>query len=395
VAALAAHYDTLGVKVTLGEFPEYFDLVRSADSSIVPERAWQEILEWLGPSASVSRREATAPIQALECISMPGMTERATMVGQDGQFGMLCEPDAPRANGPAFLFTNTGGNHHVGDCRMYVMLARQLAQMGYASVRMDISLMGDSVAPEHELNIPQLYASGIPHRDVTGAIEWMRARGHDRVIVMGICSGAYHAFHAALACPTVVGAVIINVVKFRWESEDGKAGHAPGQSIRVYRAALANPGNWVKLITGRLNVMPHAVSLMHRLRRRLTERVGQRVNALRGRADDATPTGFARQAMLDLERRGVLTDLVYGAGDIGLDEARTRLGAQFEVLDELDHVNAFVFERFDHALFLPESRATLRAHLFQHIERQQARARSGIPVPAVATPDIAANSVRA
>ena len=42
----------------------------------------------------------------------------------------------------------------------------------------------------------------------------MEARGFARARVMGACSGAHHAFHAARLDPRVVGAMMVNLQPF-------------------------------------------------------------------------------------------------------------------------------------------------------------------------------------
>jgi hypothetical protein len=72
--------------------------------------------------------------------------ERAHTFGShQGLVGITCEPDAgPGLDLPGFIFFNIGLNHRVGPQRVQVELARALAVQGFASLRFDLSGLGDS-----------------------------------------------------------------------------------------------------------------------------------------------------------------------------------------------------------------------------------------------------------
>ncbi|WP_422650657.1 hypothetical protein [Cupriavidus sp. H18C1] len=233
------------------------------------------------------------------------------------QFGVLCTPgDGGDATGTAVLFPNTGGNHHVGDCRLFVTLSRQLAHAGVAALRLDVSALGDSPLAARTMRIAALYGEQ-PWRDVAAAAAWLKARGYRRVVVAGICSGGFVALQAALAAAPIDGLVLANLLKFRWDSRDGGKGanadaeaeseadvDAEPQSTRVYLAAARNPAQWLRLLRGEIDPWPHAAALARRL-------FARRAGADPGARDlDA----YAREAMHDLQRRGVRVDLLYGAG---------------------------------------------------------------------------------
>lgn len=68
-----------------------------------------------------------------------------TFGSHGGLVGVVCEPDAgPRPDVPAVLLFNVGLNHRVGPGRLNVDLARRLAHSGYATLRFDLSGLGDS-----------------------------------------------------------------------------------------------------------------------------------------------------------------------------------------------------------------------------------------------------------
>ncbi len=382
VAALAARYRAQGAQVTRFDFDEYPAMMRSADSSSVPEQAWQQIAQWLGPAAAVARRGRPSCHVADDAVlRVEGTVEQPVWLDGGRLFGVLCTPDdggetMATATGTAVLFPNTGGNHHVGDCRLFVTLSRQLAHAGVAGLRLDVSALGDSPRAARTMRIAALYGEQ-PWRDVAAAAAWLRSRGYRRVVAAGVCSGGFLALQAALAAAPIDGLVLANLLKFRWDGHagDGSAEAEP-QSTRVYLAAARNPAQWLRVLRGEIDPWPHAAALARRL-------FSSRAGAEPGAKDlDA----YAREAMHSLQRRGVRVDLLYGAGDIGLEEARSRFGRHLEALAQLSCIRAHVLPRLDHSLFLPESRAQFAACLMRQL------AAFDSPMRAASSPSLAASS---
>lgn len=366
VAALAGRYRAQGAQVTRLDFDEYPAMMRSAESSGVPEQAWQQIAQWLGPAASVARRgEPSCHVGDDAVLRVEGTVEQPVWLDGGRQFGVLCTPDdggetMATATDTAVLFPNTGGNHHVGDCRLFVTLSRQLAHAGVAALRLDVSALGDSPLAARTMRIAALYGEP-PWRDVVAAAAWLRARGYRRVVAAGVCSGGFLALQAALAAAPIDGLVLANLLKIRWDRHDGDDGdgaaEAQLQSTRVYLAAARKPAQWLRLLRGEIDPWPHAAALARRL---FASRGGPEPGA-------KDLNAYAREAMQSLQRRGVRVDLMYGAGDVGLEEARSRFGRHLEALAPLGGIHIHVLPRLDHSLFLAESRAQFAACLMRHL----------------------------
>src|ERR1700761_1321277 len=89
---------------------------------------------------------------------------------------------------PAVVFLNSGIIHRAGHHRMYVVLARMLAEAGHYVLRFDLSGIGDS---ESRIDgLPPLEAA---LADVHEAVDWLVSRGTRRIILVGLCSGADHS----------------------------------------------------------------------------------------------------------------------------------------------------------------------------------------------------------
>jgi len=75
------------------------------------------------------------------------VSEKIFTCGPGGALvGVLTEPDVARAppDAPAVLLWNVGLNHRVGPFRVFVELARRLAEAGFTVLRLDLSGLGDS-----------------------------------------------------------------------------------------------------------------------------------------------------------------------------------------------------------------------------------------------------------
>ncbi|MGO4325714.1 alpha/beta fold hydrolase [Cupriavidus sp. 2TAF22] len=379
VAEMGTLYRNAGAEVTLDGFAEYPGMMQAPEYAKVPEAAWQAVLAWMRPALAAGGRGAArgAPAAhddrpALEC-EVDGVREQRVWLDRGRQFGILCEPARRTAGGVAILFPNTGGNHHVGDGRLFVSLSRELARHGVTALRLDLSALGDSPAPARQMSIPAVYDPSACE-DASAAVDWLRARGMRRIVVAGVCSGAFISLHVALRNPAVAGVVLANLAKFRWDETDTAAVNERVQSMRGYVAAARRAETWLRLMRGQMKVVPILNGFVRRSARRLSQRAVSAVARWRGGEDTTTVTGFARAAMRELDRRGVQTDFLYGMSDIGLEEARDRFGGNLEALQGLDHIRVRTLSKFDHSLFLAESRAALQAHLVWYMEAQVARA---------------------
>ncbi len=123
----------------------------------------------------------------------------------------LPAPASRRAEAPMAVILNAGAMHRVGPMRLNVHLARSLAASGIASMRMDLSGLGDS-----RVRSGRLSADRRAVMDVVSALDHLQAEfGQQRFTLMGLCSGAYNAHLGSLEDRRVVGAVFMDGIAFR------------------------------------------------------------------------------------------------------------------------------------------------------------------------------------
>jgi pimeloyl-ACP methyl ester carboxylesterase len=113
---------------------------------------------------------------------------------------------APPAAGVGALLFNAGVVPRIGPNRLNVRIARSLAARGIPSLRFDLSGRGDS-APARGMESYEQQAVV----DIRAAMDVLHERtGVSRFALMGLCSGAENAFHAALADERVIGVSLMD-----------------------------------------------------------------------------------------------------------------------------------------------------------------------------------------
>lgn len=159
------------------------------------------------------------------------MIERAITFGPDGALvGILAEPDASRAvpGAPAVLMWNVGINHHVGPYRFNVELSRALAERGFASLRFDVSGMGDSdVRKEGRAEKERMMADV---RDAIALVE--KRRGAKNVVLVGFCSSVDAAHAVAVKDERVAGMCYVEGYTYKTR---GFWLHYPKRFLDVHR----------------------------------------------------------------------------------------------------------------------------------------------------------------
>lgn len=165
------------------------------------------------------------------------MQETVIQFGPDkGLLGILTTPaDSVRVDGaPIAVIINAGIVHRIGPFGLHVKMARQLAEAGYSTLRLDLSGLGDS-QPRTE----KLGGENRAVLDVEDALDFLQANhDSDRFVIIGLCSGAYNAHQVAVKDDRIVGAVFMDGIVFRTTGYFWR--HTVGRLLkpRTYRNAL-------------------------------------------------------------------------------------------------------------------------------------------------------------
>ena len=108
--------------------------------------------------------------------------------------------------GPALVILNAGVLHRVGPHRLHVTLARRIAAIGLASLRLDLGGIGDSIASSDAASFRES-AVADTRAAMTGLGELVGAR---RFVLFGVCSGADNSIATALADDRVTGIILVD-----------------------------------------------------------------------------------------------------------------------------------------------------------------------------------------
>jgi alpha-beta hydrolase superfamily lysophospholipase len=373
---LAHALEALGSSTSHRPMAGFGEMMVAPHRSVFPEAIGAAVIDWLGeaqekaPRAFDGRRAALPSTARERGLVAPGVHEEAIRFGDAGGFfGVLTEPagGAPRER-PLFVFSNTAGNYRVGPNRMYVAMARRLAERGFASVRIDVSGIGDSaIWDDGAQNHP--YADRLV-TDVRAAIDHLRARGKaERFGVVGLCSGAFVAYHAALADPAVTSIVLVNLQIFEWK--DGMSLEVNPLTRRdrseYYKRRLFTKEIWLKMLRGEVD-LPRALedafgSVVDRARGKLARLVAR----LPGAAGRGAPVA---RAFDELCRRGVDVLLVFSEGDPGIDNLNEKVGASLRDLLRRPSFRIATIDGADHSFTPLWAQAELDEVILSHVDRR-------------------------
>ena len=219
------------------------------------------------------------------------MIEQPVRFGPDGRLvGTLTRPESAET-GWAILLTNAGVIHRVGPHRINVKIARQAAALGCASLRLDLSGLGDSGAAQ-ESRPWEEQAVG----DLRAGIDFLQAATLATCFaVIGICSGADNGLAAALDDSRVAALFLIDPYAYpTWKTSLVHAVRA----LRPLRAVRRLPG-WLSEKSAHLLAV--VMRLLGRDHAELREDFKRHV---------PSPEAFANQ-LQQLVERGVDVSLLY------------------------------------------------------------------------------------
>ncbi len=303
------------------------DAVTIQPLPVAPERvvaALRRAHPMVAPALAPKPVSRSIPMAAGATLADVGFCEEALRFGTEGSlFGVLCQPSRPLAGAPAVVLLNRGLNAHVGWRRVSVDHARALARTGIASLRIDVAGIGES---RDEAGRPgNLIYSDLLLPDIRAAVDVLQRRGHGRIALAGVCSGAYAALLAARSDDRITDVFAVNPQRLVWNpAEDPEELVRYGlRSVNDYVGDLRGGLAWRKLIRSRRRVWPAARFLLRRYVRNAAALVPL---ALRSALLPRSMAARVSSAFNTLAASGTRVALVFSAGDPGLDELRQFFG---------------------------------------------------------------------
>lgn len=274
------------------------------------------------------------------------VTESPVELGPHRVFGILSAPDPPARNSsPAVALLNMGLDRHTGPSRLWVDLARDWAAHGTRVLRFDLSGIGDS--PPHRGRPREIVYPAEAIDDITEAVRFLSPDDPSRVLLVGVCSGAYHAAEAG----TELGSRAVFLINPAMPHSDTlQRLNSSTSALRARRAARRT-----SVVAHKLAASETAVRLAHQL-----------VPTTGWRLLDAV--GFYRLAAR------AFRSLVAAGADVhvlcGVAEAIQFTAHGQSELRRLSRTGRFRFEvdeHLDHTLLRAHSRATVVRALTDYV----------------------------
>ena len=356
-SAYSAHLAALGAKVERAVFSGYDELVSNPAISRTPQAVVGEIVGWTAGLAGPLQRLPASAKSDDACLVTADFRERSVRFGVGGRlFGILCEPRDGRVRASALLM-GTGYDRQSGWARSTVDMARHLAASGIVSLRFDAANVGDS--PPVPGVAPQVLYARQQVEDSIAALDLMASLDLPPAVLVGRCSGAYLAFHTALADRRCAGVVAINILSFWWDPRDDvdeMVRHNP-RSLGEYRRRAFTIETVRRILTGKVDLR-HASANIAKLARRRCLRLAAPV--LGNLLPDARLHNRVLGAFRSLRDRNVPLSLVYSENDVGLARFAEYFGKGKRRLEKYPNLSLAIIAEADHNITPRKARADLR-----------------------------------
>jgi len=278
-----------GILVQYQRVSGYVDMVAEPHFTVVPTNTINQIVSWIRDSGKNEVAGKAADILFDQLVKNATISKRSFVkdhpadnetadivesIFQFGQsqelFGLLSQPAGDEwKKRPTVVLLNSGSVHHVGPHRLYVLMARQLSQMGFRCLRMDFGGIGDSVIADIDKeNHPYTKTAS---SDTAAAL---RALSRDfegtSFVLMGLCSGAHATFHAGLdiTAEKILECFLINPLTFYWKEGMSLAipSEAHHHQWNDYMMSMKKWDRWLKLLRGGVNLRVIIRTLYERVR---------------------------------------------------------------------------------------------------------------------------------
>ena len=335
-ASLVAFYAGRGATAFTGPFPGQSQFLANPYGAEIPRAAFAQVVAFATEGAP-PRQAAPRPLDPEPAISGAEWRERPIRLPH--ATGIVCEPRRRETGAPLVIFINSGVNIRSGYGRQTTDMARWLAASGIASLRWDLRGVGET--DERPDGKYPLYVGDTLDelRAVLGAVA-----PPEGVVLFGVCSGAYLAFHTLCADERVRGAACINLHAFDWDGSEDLDAIMRGQfrSPATYASLLKRKEAWSRLLRGQIRVGAIARHLLGAVTGRVRTRLASLLRSPAARARSVAGRIAA------LRKRGQHLVLVYSAGDIGLVDAGAQLGRSPRAVERRLGCSLTILEGTDH-----------------------------------------------
>lgn len=289
--------------------------------------------------------------------------------------GVLCRGASAARSGQArgLLLLSSGAERRTGPHRLWVAFARERARRGDVVLRVDLPGTGDS--PPREAGRPDdLYDPRVTD-DLAAVLDWMRQQlGVADISVVGLCSGGFHAWRAAVQGLPVAQAVVLNPLVYHWRpgmSLDPMAHDFGAISVAAdVGRALRDPARWRRLLRGQANLPVIARALWTRAASRGQQALRALARALRWPLRNDLPSDLRR-----VQQGATRLHFVFAEQEPGLVLLRQQAGPALPRAMRSGHVSLHTIASADHTFAGLVGRSQLYQHLHHVLDAATATAR--------------------
>ena len=251
--------------------------------------------------------------------------EHAVRFGRAGHLIGICGQPFSDARATGVIVLNAGLVHRVGPFRLHVEMTRRLNAAGFATLRFDLSTVGDSGASSESSSREQQVRG-----DVADAMALLRElAGCNRFVLVGLCSGAQNSHLVASTNEAVAGAVFL----------DGYAYRTTGFKLRHYLPRLLNPLRVARHLARRLQTTPATGS---------------------GFQVEFPPQARVRQELAGMLGRGLKLCFIYSGGASWYFNHRRQFGECYgRALASHPGISVSFMKEVDHTYILVDDRRRL------------------------------------
>ena len=309
----------------------------------IPDRTIDSIVNWSDANASrdTAAFEAVLKRRAVVATTNAGVQiiETIDRLGPNRLFGIRTAAAGSAPDAPALLMHGTACEHRIGSGRIWTEVARDFAELGMTAQRYDRRGTGDTGITTTDF--PRIY-SDVSKQDVLDAVD---ATGvtPDRLMVTGVCSGAWSAAYAGISRNTK-SVVLVNSILYALRNVEVGPERLLGMTPQ-------SPGR---------TESPEATTAKAKAKNLIRRLLPYRAWLLLGRLGLAQ---VPEVMLIELRRRNVGTDLVLSPADLAWFEKQRGAQSLARVADAYWSPNVIPAPSGDHPLLQRDLQNFTRRHL--------------------------------
>lgn len=367
---LAEEMGRAGGVVECMDFMGYGAMLDGVVTSPIPYSLVESVGAWFSRTMPTETVEAPSSTMTGAHATLASIDFREqSLVLEERLFGVFCQP-AIETEKAVIILLNMAYAPHTGWGDIWVDTARTLAQRGLATLRVDLSNIGES--PALRGGPDQVIYSEAQLRDVQSVIRHVRELSHAPILLAGICSGAHSALYAGAANSEVSGIVSINQLRLVLDPEEDvetllMAGARP---LGDYKRRAFSIATYKRVLKGEVDIPNAARNIASHAKDRLSRGISPYLGGL-------TKLGRLRGQLFSLlrrlEDRKVPVTFISCRTDGSLDQQKLYFGKGLSGHRAFPGIRHILLENADHTLSPPAIRQEVIRLLAEAAEQSARR----------------------